>query len=165
MGYECFEMKNTIKYLLLALLAFTLASCMKEDDVKVTSYKLESVSPNGLRSVDICVRLTIDNSVSKIKVLYLDGVIKRDGEPFANVEVPPFEIMGHAQKAYDIKGTASLVDGVSVLKLLSLTQNPNLEDFSIDFEIRARKGLFTKTFRQADIPASQLTGKIQRASK
>ena len=56
-------MKHRISVFLLMILTLCLAGCKDIKDIRVTSVKLESISPRGFKSVDLYISSEVYNCI------------------------------------------------------------------------------------------------------
>jgi len=104
----------------------------KMKDIKVTSCALESYSLNGLRSIDAVLAVGIDNPTFAFKVMDVSGIVKYNGEDFASYTADTISVDKKCSKVYDLPCTATLSDGVSLMKLMQIVKNGSLEGFTTD---------------------------------
>ena len=154
--------KRTIFSIFVALLACAvLSGCSglsKVKDIKVTSCGLESYSLKGLRSVDAVLAVGIDNPTFAFKVMDVSGTVKYNGEDFATYTADTVSVEKKCSKVYDMPCTATLNDGISLMKLMQIVKKGNLEGFTTDVtatvELKSGTG---KTFRFKNIDLKKMT--------
>ena len=124
-------LKKTIFGVFVALLACAILSgcsgLRKVKDIKVTSCGLESYSLKGLRSIDAVLAVGIDNPTFAFKVMDVSGIVKYNGEDFASYTADTISVDKKCSKVYDLPCTATLSDGVSLMKLMQIVKNGSLE--------------------------------------
>lgn len=129
-------LKKTIFGVFVALLACVILSgcsgLRKVKDIKVTSCGLESYSLKGLRSIDAVLAVGIDNPTFAFKVMDVSGIVKYNGEDFASYTADTISVDKKCSKVYDLPCTATLSDGVSLMKLMQIVKNGSLEGFTTD---------------------------------
>lgn len=136
------EMKNISKIILGFLIVLSLGSvfpgCSKVKDIKITSCGLESYSLKGLRSVDAVLAIGIDNPAFAFTVTQIDGLVKYNGEDFATYTADTVAVAKKCSKVYDLPCSATLSDGVSLGKILSIAKNGGLEGFTTDITAKVK---------------------------
>lgn len=154
--------KRNISGILIALLACAILSgcsgLSKVKDIKVTSCGLESYSLKGLRSIDAVLAVGIDNPTFAFKVMDVSGVVKYNGEDFATYTADTVSVDKKCSKVYDMPCTATLNDGISLMKLMQIVKKGNLEGFTTDVTVTVKlKSGAGKTFRFKNIDLKKMT--------
>lgn len=129
----------------------------KVKDIKVTSCGLESYSLKGLRSVDAVLAVGIDNPTFAFTVTGVSGTVKYNGEDFATYTADTISVDKKCSKVYDLPCTATLSDGVSLMKMMQIVKKGNLEGFTTDVTatVKLKSGAGT-TFKFKDIDLSKM---------
>ncbi len=153
---------RTIIGTFIALLACAvLSGCSglsKVKDIKVTSCGLESCSLKGLRSVDAVLAVGIDNPTFAFKVTDVSGVVKYNGEDFATYTADTIRVDRKCSRVYDLPCSATLCDGISLMKLMQIMKKGDLEGFTTDVTatVKLKSGAGT-TLRLKDIDLNKIT--------
>lgn len=150
-------MKRTLKTIYLVLLAIILpvcASCSNPMDISVQRYSIEEVLPTSFRSVRGVVAFDISNGGSQCDVQYVKGQLYNGETSLGNFSVEPFSIV-KGDSGIKLTGDISLDDNVSLLTILSMAGNFNIDNFSVSVEARLKQGLFTRTIKKNKIPLRQ----------
>lgn len=129
----------------------------KVKDIKVTSCGLESYTLKGLRSIDAVLAVGIDNPTFAFTVMDVSGTVKYNGEDFATYTADTISVDKKCTKVYDLPCTATLSDGVSLMKMMQIVKKGNLEGFTTDVTatVKLKSGAGT-TFRLKDIDLSKM---------
>ena len=139
-----------------AMVAF-IAGCgslRKVQDIKVTSVALESYSLKGLRSADAVLAVGIDNPTFAFTVTRLDGVLKYKGEEVAVYTADTVSVDRQCVKVYDVPCTAILGEGVTLMQVMQIVRQGNLEGLTTDIEakVKLKNGAGTKLkFKDLDL--------------
>ena len=154
--------KRTISGIFVALLvSAVLSGCSglsKVKDIKVTSCGLESYSLKGLRSIDAVLAVGIDNPALAFNVTDVSGTVKYNGEDFATYTADSICVEKKCSKVYDLPCTATLSDGVSLMRLMQIAKKGNLEGFTTDVTATVKlKSGAGKTFRFKNIDLNKLS--------
>ncbi len=154
--------KRTISGIFVVLLvSAVLSGCSglsKVKDIKVTSCGLESYSLKGLRSIEAVLAVGIDNPTFAFDVTDVSGVVKYNGEDFATYTADSVSVEKKCAKVYDLPCTATLSDGVSLMRLMQIAKKGNLEGFTTDVTATVRlKSGAGKTFRFKNIDLNKLS--------
>ena len=129
-----------IVMLLLALSA-ALTGCGKISQISVTSLKIESIAPKGLRAVDADFQLGIDNPAFQISLSEIVCTVKHSGKVIGKLAVDPFVLQAKTESVYHLTGHASLDEKVSLRELMVLMDKTKLEECTVDASAWAsRKG-------------------------
>lgn len=154
-------MKAIGRYLSLIALAFVMlagSSCSKIHEISVTSYKIRSISPKGLRSVDATIDLGIHNPTLQFTLVNNMAIIYYQGTALGTVTADDVTVEARTDAVYTISGNVSLADGVGILKVMSLAKNFKEEDYSLDIDTDIKlKGGATFKVRKRQVPLSELT--------
>lgn len=146
--------------LLAVLLTLGLSGCQSIQKIKnitVTSWSLESVVPTGLRSLKAELAVGIENPAMEFTVEDAEGILYYKGEEMVGYTVEPVTIQGKRAAVYPVFGSAWLLGNFSVLNVLAIARNYDLEDFSTDIRARVRlKSGASKTFNLKNIPIKDL---------
>lgn len=154
--------KKTIFGVFVALLACAILSgcsgLSKIKDIKVTSCGLESYSLKGLRSIDAVLAVGIDNPTFAFKVMGVSGTVKYNGEDFATYTADTISVDKKCSRVYDLPCSATLNDGISLMKLMQIVRKGDLEGFTADVTatVKLRSGAGT-TLRFKDIDLNEMT--------
>lgn len=129
----------------------------KIKDIKVTSCGLESYTLKGLRSVDAVLAVGIDNPTFAFTVMDVSGTVKYNGEDFATYTADTISVEKKCSKVYDLPCTATLSDGVSLMKMMQIVKKGNLEGFTTDVTatVKLKSGAGT-TLRFKDIDLNKM---------
>lgn len=126
-------------------------------DIKVTSCKLTSVTPSGLRSLDAFVTLTIDNPARDLIIRDANGMLKRNGEPFIRIKASDIFVEGKCTKDYKIPLSGHLEGEGGVLSLLSSFGSQDQADYTVDIlALISLKSGIRHTFQYKDVPLEDI---------
>lgn len=155
-------MKNILIYIAVALSIFMVEGCSRVRDIKVTSCKLISVSPSGLKSMEGILEVGVDNPSVKFRLDDIEGKIYRNGEILAYITADPVEIAGRTRALYDVKGKAAIAPGVSVLTLLGMVRGVDPKEFTIDISAKVKARGIGKTVERKGIPLTDLMDEVNK---
>ena len=129
--------KNILLTLVLILSVSALTSCAGYRDLSVNDYKVESLSPRGMRAVDAVVALVIYNPSMAFSVSGVQGVIRHKGEPIATFTADELSVSRKCEQTYNLALSGELDQSTSLIKLL---QFPGWkpEDLTLDLDAKAR---------------------------
>ena len=151
-------MKKIITRLLPLVLVclVTAAGCSKVKDIKINSCGLESFTPKGLRAAKAVLALEIDNPAFAFGIQNLDGVIKYKGEDFIFFKSDGVDVARKSVRVYDLPCEASLAEGVSITRLLSVLSG-GTEGLTADINAKVllKKGV-GKTLKFKDLNIQEL---------
>lgn len=154
-------MKKLIRIIAASLIAcISLSGCSDIKNVKeirLTSYKIDSIVPSGLKSVDFKLTLGIDNPAMYLRIDGATGRMCRLGQELGTFSVDPIEIEGHCEGKYPLTGNITLSSGVSILQIIRLATNFNMDEYTIDLfaPVKLKSGLGVK-LKYVDTPLKEL---------
>ena len=152
-------MRNRIAFLaaLTGLLMLTGCAASRIGDISLQDYKVEEISPAGLRGVDVVLALTVCNPSVKITVSDISGTIYRKGTEFAVFSADPVTLNRKSTETYRVKGNLSLSSGVSLFDVISLAGGFDPEEFTLDVHAHGTlKNGIGKDVDKVQVPLSRL---------
>ena len=154
------NVKKLIQKLSLALLCavtLCLTGCGDIRDLEVTSVQIESITPNGLRGVNVGLAVGIDNPAFQVGLSEIEGSLKLSGKVLGRMTMAPFVLHARSTEIYHLKTTATIEQGVTLMELMALTDMETLNRCTVDVSVRATlKGGISKVLRFNDIPMTDL---------
>lgn len=153
-------MKRTERILVLlaaALVTLLACGCSKVKDIRVTSCSVDSFTPVGLRAAEARLSLCVDNPAMAFTLSDISGTLYYKGKDFIAYSAQPISVQARCTAVYPLEAAASLSEGVSVLQLLNLLRDYDVEDFSttLSARVRLRNGV-SKMLHFKDIPIKDL---------
>lgn len=151
-------MKSRTAILLAATCLLMLAGCApKAKDLSLDNYRLENVSPTGLRGVDVTLMLTITNRAVAFTISDICGTVFKDGTEFALFSAEPLALKGKSTETYPLNASLSLSESVSLFDLIGLVRDHDMDSFMIDLHARGSlKGGIGKDIDMNNVPLSRL---------
>jgi hypothetical protein len=150
-----------IKGLVLAVLSVLLmsgcADIKRLEDLKAESFKLEGVTPYGLRGLTLNLAVKIDNPGAQVALSEISGELKHSGKVLGRVAVDPFVLQGKASETYHLKADVTLGENASVFDLGKLLGKAVTDEATVDLsaKVKIRKGP-AKKLTLNDIPLKKL---------
>lgn len=140
------------------LLLGALSGCSEGvKDISVTSFELKSLSPRGLHGLDAVVALGLHNPVMAFRIEDLQGYIKLKGAPVLFLSADDVLVDRKCDKVYEIPVNASLADGASLLTLLEVIADKNIDNYTVGVTLKiALKNGVGPTLAFDDIPLGKL---------
>jgi hypothetical protein len=149
-----------VKYiaLLLGVALLTLSGCARYTEVRPTSFKLESVSLHGLRSVDVEVSVGVRNPAGQIYLSDINAEVEHSGKVIGRLTLAPFMLLPKSDTVYRLQGRADLANGLSVMQVMSYVKRPDqLREAKLDVSARVKlKSGVSKRVTYNDIPVEKL---------
>lgn len=135
---------------------FAGTACNKINEICVTSYRIRSIEPKGLRSVDASFDLGIHNPTLQFTLQNNKAVIYHLGKEIGTVVADDLTVEARTDAVYPMHGNLTLADGVGIYRILTLYRNFREEDYSLDIDtdIRLKGGAVFK-IRKRDIPLTE----------
>lgn len=154
------KVKKFVHKLSLALLftaVLCLSGCGDVRDIAVTSVEVESITPNGLRGVNVGLAVGIDNPAFQVELSEIEGSLKLSGKVLGRMAMAPFLLHARSAETYHLKASLKIEHGVSLGELLALTDTETLNNCMVDVSARATlKGGVSKVLKFNDIPLTDL---------
>lgn len=138
-----------------------LTSCGKGvKDIALTSFRLVSVSPQGLSGVTMLVEVGVDNPTVGFEITDVNAVLKLDSVPALLLTADQLMVEGRAQKLYTIPLKGQIAEGFNPFQLLRLISDDSvMSRLTADVSARAAlRGGLGKNIEMKDIKLDSLTG-------
>ena len=155
-------MKSVIVLLGAAML--TLTGCSKYKEIRPTSFKLESVSIHGLRSVDLEVSVGVNNPAGQLTISDFSGEVEHSGKVLGKLSLAPLVLMPRKDTVYRVSGRIDLSNELSIVQALSYVRKPQqLQEATVDINAKAKlKSGLSKNLKYEDIPVEKLLKLLQQ---
>ena len=154
------KVKKLVQKLSLALLCavtLCLTGCGDIRDLEVTSVQIESITPNGLRGVNVGLAVGIDNPAFQVGLSEIEGSLKLSGKVLGRMTMAPFVLRARSAEIYHLEASLSIEQGVTLMEILSLTDMETLNKCMVDVSVKATlKGGVSKRLNFNDIPLTDL---------
>jgi len=156
-------MKTLRKYLsiiILAAFALASASCSKIHDIGITSYHIDDFSMKGLRSGELTMTVGVHNPTLQFTLENNSANVYHLGTLIGTINATDVTVPARTDGVYPVTGTATLADGMSLLKVMSLAKNFKEEEYTVDVftTIRLKKGTHFKV-EKIGVPLTEFTSK------
>lgn len=144
--------------LLLCVAIMALTGCKKYTEIKPTSFKVESISPQGLRSIYVEMSVGVSNPAGQISFSDMFAELEKSGKVLGRLTIAPFVLEAKSDTVYRLKGRVNLTDDLTVIQALNYLRKPELlNDAVIHITAKAQlKSGLHKTFTYRDIPVENL---------
>lgn len=153
-------MKRVIAILALCVLALSgCTSCF--NDIKITSFKLDSLSPLGLSSVEAKVEIGVHNPAPQFTLSNIKGCVKLGDTPYLFLTTGDVTVAGKSDAVYPLDVLGTLAEGTNPFVVLSLLSSKDLSRFKADVtaHITLKNGA-GKDIEFKDLPLSDFIDKI-----
>jgi len=137
-------MKRFIRIFFIFLaLVLSAASCGKLKDIRFTSYRIVSVAPTSLKSMDLTFDVGIYNPSMELGFSDLKARLYRFGHPLGTVTVEPVTILSKCEKEYPAKAHIALDAGVSPLQVMSYAADFDPAEYTVDIsgKVKLKSGI------------------------
>lgn len=159
-------MKKLIFLLLAAVLVFSgctkYSKCSKIglESIKLESVKLESFKLHPPSKADVILSVFVDNPIKgTIMLNELDGVVYKEGTEFAKiVMVKPVELRQGNPAEVKVPLEVELLNPLGALVMGLSPAGRNLDHYTTDVEVKAKKGLVVMKFELENIPLKDIVG-------
>ena len=140
----------------------SLTGCKNVKDIRITSAKLESVSPRGFKSLDVFFTVGVDNPARQVKISEIDGSLKHSGKVIGKLAMDPFVLTARSSETYTFKANVSLAKGAGFKDLMMLASPDGLNECTVDLTAKAAYGKGAPMpVKLKDIPLKELLDKIE----
>ena len=154
------KVKKLLQKLSMALLCaavLCLTGCGDIRDLEVTSVQIESITPNGLRGVNVGLAVGIDNPAFQVGLSEIEGSLKLSGKVLGRMTMDPFVLRARSAEIYHLDASLSIEQGVTLMEILSLADMETLNKCMVDVSVKATlKGGISKRLQFNDIPLTDL---------
>ncbi len=107
------------------------AAIRKISEIRMTSFKLDKLTPVGLTAIDATFYVGVDNPTVTLSLADARATLLYKGEPAGCFEVEPFELKGHSEVIYLLTGHARLSSMASYLTLMNALAG-KYDDFTVE---------------------------------
>ena len=139
------NLKHNILVFIVSVMAISLTGCGRVKDITVTSVKLESIAPQGLKGVNVYLAVGIDNPAFQIGLEDIHGALKHSGKVLGRMTMDSMVLQRRSAEIYHVKAFVSLGEDARLRDLLMLTDMNKLNECTIDVSAtpRLKSGLGT----------------------
>ena len=158
---------HTLVRLATVLLAVVLfAACGKVKDISVTSCDVKSISPNGLRAVDMVLGVGVNDPAMDFTVSDIEGELRNGESTVATFTGGPVEVHKKSDEIYDLPCAVKMGDNLSLFDMLSIVRTKDFSNMKIDVtaQVRLKNGI-SKTLKYNDLSVQELMDKADIVSK
>ena len=153
-------------FILLFAVVFCLSGCAdlkKIKEIEADNFRVEAVSPNGLRGLTVNFVVEVDNPASQLSFSEVTGTLERSGKVLGRVEVDPFTLQGKTVDQYHLKADVALGEGASILELGKLIDKNALNESTVDInaKVKIRNGA-PKKVKLNDVPLKELLNTVKK---
>lgn len=137
-------MRNRIAIVLVAACMLLLQGCAsKMKDIALQDYKIEHISPEGMRGVNVTLALTVYNPSAQVTLSEISGTVFRKGTEFATFTAGDITLHRKCTETYPLEASLRLGKDISLFDLMGLATDHDPEDFTVSLHAHAslRSGL------------------------
>ncbi|MGN1231957.1 MAG: LEA type 2 family protein [Candidatus Cryptobacteroides sp.] len=136
--------------------------CGKFNDIRITSAKLVSLTPSGLRAVNAVLEVGVDNPAMAFTVAYARGTVYYAGQPLLDYSAQPVTVKRRSSEVYEVNARGTLADGVSVLYILGLAGNIDLNRITVDIDATLKAGGRKKKISLGNVPVARIKKAVEQ---
>ena len=154
---EVRNLKHKFLLVLMSVMVLTFSGCKNIKDITVTSVKVESISPQGLKGLNVYLAVGIDNPAMQISFEDVHGVLRHSGKVIGRMAMDPFVLQGRSAEIYHLKAFLTLGEDATLRDLILLTDVDRLYECVVDVSAtpRLKSGLGAPVTIK-DIPLKKL---------
>ena len=141
---------------MLTLILSSLTGCRKYEQIRITACKIESVSMNGFKSLDLNLNVGMENPAGKIIIQSAEGTLKHFGKVIGKVTLAPLTINPRSSSCYPAKAHVELASGLSLKQILTLADPAKLEECTIDIDFAGKAAGVAIKKKIEDVPLKKL---------
>ena len=149
-----------IVFLLVAVLALSSCDLAKIKDISLTSVGISYIVPTSTRSFDGKLDLVINNPSISFTVQEITGTLRYKDKPIAHFSTGSLELQGKSEQPYTLPCTVNLAEGASMLDILVIASQRNLNSLKADVDLQAalkKNGALRAPFSFKDLELTQFT--------
>lgn len=136
---------------------FLTGCASKMKDIALQDYKIELISPQGMRGVDVTVALTVYNPSAQVTLSEISGTVFRKGTEFATFTAGDITLHRKCTATYPLEASIRLGKDISLFDLMGLATDHDPEDFTVSLHAHARlKSGLGKDLDFNDMPIDKL---------
>lgn len=145
------------RYFAVLLAAMLVAcGCGKFNEIRITSARIVSLTPSGLRAVDAVLEAGVDNPAMAFTVAYARGTVYYDGEPLLDYSAEPVTVKRRSSGTYQVNARGTLANGVSVLQVLGIAGKLDVNRFTVDIDATLKAGGRKKDISLRRVPLARI---------
>lgn len=132
---------RTLALLLLGACILFLPGCStirNVKNIKILSGSVSQLTPVGLHGLKAVLDLKVQNPAMQIGLSDVTGVVHYKGQPIIELLADPVTVDARSTAVYSLPCSASLVEGMSLVKVLGMLSDYNLDDLKIDLSVRLK---------------------------
>ena len=129
----------------------------KIKEIRVTSLKIEKISPSGLKGLDIYLAVGIDNPAFQIGLTEINGSLTYSGKILGRLAMDPVTIYGKSAEIYHLKANVRLAEDATLKDLMILADPQKLYECMVSISVRpVLKSGLSVPIELKDIPLKKL---------
>ena len=129
----------------------------KLEDMKITSAKIESIMPDGLKGMVLDIAVGVDNPGTQVSLSEISCSFKHSGKVLGKVAVDPFTLNAKTADVYHLKANVQLGENTSLFDFGRFLDKSALDEAVLDLsaDVKLKSGL-SKKLVYNDIPLKKL---------
>ena len=136
-----------------------MAGCSHIGDISVEGYQILRALPKDSRTVEVALTIKAKNNGPEIAIEQFGGTLYRKETSLGTFSVKPFRIPRKGVSDVYLEGEIVVDRNVSLLSILAIVQQFDVNDFSVDYEAVAALGALKKTLTGTKVPVSKFMSK------
>lgn len=154
-----FDMANLLKgkpLIAAVLLALAVCQgCARFKEIRIVSCGVESVLVKGFKGASAVLSVEVDNPATALTLSDIRGTLNMDGTALATFSAGDMELEKKAVTECSLPVEMSIAGGVSLMELLPMVRNLDLNDVTVDFSLKVKvKNGISRRLEFRDVPAS-----------
>ena len=107
-------------------------------NIKILGGSVSQVTPLGLHGLKAVLDLKVENPAMQLGLSDVTGVVRYKGEPIVNLQAEPVVVNGRTTAVYSLPCSANLSEGLSLMKVVGMLSDYNMDDLKIDLTLRLK---------------------------
>lgn len=148
------DMKRLFYYIsMIFTVILTVNGCVNVKGLEVTSAKVESVRPRGMRALGLTANIGIDNPSREFSIYDIEGSIYRGKQNIGDFKADPVTVLAKRSMTYMVKAEFSMDSSLTFMDLMAMIPDFDLDEYRTDIQFKVRpKGGCAQKIRLKDIP-------------
>ena len=152
------NVRRILPVLVVCAAFFLLEGCARYTRVRPVSFKVESLSPKGLRSADVVLSVGVDNPAGEIRIYDVYGEAELFGKVIGMLATDPLVLEAKTNGTYRVGASVSLEGNFTILNALQIARDQeSLDNMTVNIYATVKmKGLAPRKLKFEDIPVKEL---------
>lgn len=145
------------RFVVIIMAAVFAVSCSSYKDISITSCDLKTISPNGLKAVDMLLSVGVHNPTVAFTLSDIIGELHDEDRVYASFSGGPVSVEKKSDDVHDLPCSVALGDNLSLFNALNVLKTRDISTMKINVSavVRLKNGLH-KTLRYEDMSVKEI---------